>query len=619
MIAKMKKLRILALSSRKEHVTAQLRELGTVHIRSSQATTANLENLNKQKRLLETALAVLDENHLDENNRETIEGVSLETALAYAHEIHENQQKVAETADAKTQLQREINRLRDWGDFSPGDFDGLAEAGIELYPAEITRNQLGDIPQDQDYILLGKEKKRLKIVFLGKPELATVELLQLPKASLSEFKDQLNQLYQQEKKLTAELNRLAEQGNYLHTALLALGKDLEFADVEANLLELEDMAELCQIEGYFPADKSTELGDFASQAGVGMVIQNPGEEDTVPTLTRNPRAVNIVKPIFSFMGTTPGYREQDISFWFLIFFTLFFAMIIGDAGYGAILGIIAVGITLRSKIQNGVVHDGILLFDLLALGTVVWGAVTGNWFGYGAIADIPFLARFVIPGLDSFEVEKSAEVTQTIQYICFVIAIVHLLLAHLLSFIKKIREAPRIHGFADPGWIAVICGLFFLVLNVVISVEKYPVPDFALYLMAGGIAVVFIFANQQGDGFFKGILRSLNPGEIINTLLSGISAFADVISYIRLFAVGLASVEIAKSFNSMAEGIMANNGPGGIVAGVFVLALGHTLNLAMGGLSVIVHGIRLKMLEFSSHLGNEWVGFEYRPFKNETL
>ena len=95
--------------------------------------------------------------------------------------------------------------------------------------------------------------------------------------------------------------------------------------------------------------------------------------------------------------------------------------------------------------------------------------------------------------------------------------------------------------------------------------------------------------------------------------LDSISAFSDIISYIRLFAVGLATVEIAKSFNSMAAGL--GDGAAGIIGGILILIFGHTLNLAMGGLSVIVHGVRLNMLEFSGHLGIEWTGIPYKPFK----
>ena len=198
----------------------------------------------------------------------------------------------------------------------------------------------------------------------------------------------------------------------------------------------------------------------------------------------------------------------------------------------------------------------------------------------------------------------------------FSLGIVHLILAHTLAFLKKLREAPRIHAFADVGWSSTLIGLYFFVLNLVVSAEKFPVPPATLPLIFGGLIVVVLFAGQEGDGFFRGVLRTLNIGNLIYTALTAISSFADIISYIRLFAVGLASVEIARSFNNMAEGIMQSGGAVGTILGIVVLCIGHSLNLVMGGLSVLVHGLRLKMLEFSGHLGNEWTGFAYKPFRN---
>jgi V/A-type H+-transporting ATPase subunit I len=131
--------------------------------------------------------------------------------------------------------------------------------------------------------------------------------------------------------------------------------------------------------------------------------------------------------------------------------------------------------------------------------------------------------------------------------------------------------------------------------------------------MAGGLGLVVIFSEQEGK-FFKGVLKGL--GGLFPTFLDSIGAFADIISYIRLFAVGLATVEIAKAFNAMASDMGAS--VVGFIGAILVLLIGHGLNLAMGAMSVVVHGVRLNMLEFSGHLGMEWSGVAYTPFSNGT-
>jgi len=132
-------------------------------------------------------------------------------------------------------------------------------------------------------------------------------------------------------------------------------------------------------------------------------------------------------------------------------------------------------------------------------------------------------------------------------------------------------------------------------------------PHFALYLLGGGILLILVFENFQKN-VLKGML-----GTLTQLPLSVIGAFSDVVSYIRLFAVGYATVVVAESFNSMAVGDGINSLIGGLIAAL-ILFFGHALNIILALMAVIVHGIRLNMLEFSNHLGMQWSGKEYKPF-----
>jgi V/A-type H+-transporting ATPase subunit I len=248
---------------------------------------------------------------------------------------------------------------------------------------------------------------------------------------------------------------------------------------------------------------------------------------------------------------------------------------------------------------------------VLSIATIVWGAITGNWFGYAPIADLPVLRDLVIPSI-SVDNEVSTEV---IQYLCFVIGTAHLAIAHVWNFVRRIRRGPKIAAPTELGWLSMVLGLYYLVLQLVLDPAEYPMPDYALYMIIAGAAVVLIFGRQEpGQNFLVGVGKGL--ANIMPTALDGISAFSDIISYIRLFAVGLATLAIAEAFNGMATGVADSiGGVGGVAAAVAILLLGHTLNLAMGALSVVVHGVRLNMLEFSGHLGMEWTGVEYAPFR----
>jgi V/A-type H+-transporting ATPase subunit I len=178
-----------------------------------------------------------------------------------------------------------------------------------------------------------------------------------------------------------------------------------------------------------------------------------------------------------------------------------------------------------------------------------------------------------------------------------------------------ISRLPKIAAFSQLGWLSILWGMYFLVRLIVLENGDFgnlqswvPGP----YLLAAGLGLIIVFDEQKGS-FFKGL--GLGLAKLPLKLLDSISSFSDIISYVRLFAVGLASLEVAKAFNAMADN-MGFNMPAGLGA-AFILFFGHTLNIVMGVLSLMVHGVRLNMLEFSGHLGMEWAGIAYKPFQNQ--
>ena len=357
--------------------------------------------------------------------------------------------------------------------------------------------------------------------------------------------------------------------------------------------------QLAYLQGYVPGKKLETLRKCAAENGWALLVQQPAEEDPVPTLVENPRWIRIISPVLSFLGTVPGYREFDFSFWFLLFFSLFFAMLIGDAGYG--LCFLVLTLFSRLKFRKAPGGPFVLLF-VLSIATVIWGTLTGTWFGVEYLATHGFLSRFVLPQIASFGVDNAG----TIMVICFVIGAVHLSIAHLIN---TFRYLPDLRGIAQIGWFAVVWGMYFVIRFIVLQLPLNPV---GVWLVGGGLILVVLFEEQRGK-FFKGLLVGL--ANLPLKLLDSVSAFSDVISYVRLFAVGLATLEVAKSFNAMASDIGFGL-PTGLIAAM-ILFLGHALNIMMGALSVIVHGVRLNMLEFSGHLGMEWTGIPYKPFSEK--
>lgn len=598
----MKKATLLVLSSKAKAAVAQLRNLGLLHLVITETQSTDVKSLQERVAQVERALSVLPA--VTEKAEAALP--TREEAEATINRIFTTNQGIKALRDQLIQLEREAANLQEWGEFDPAVILELNRKGIPISLAILSKKQLEGLAQEENGVLAFPIRTSGSLVhtaLVGKlPEECDFSIFPLPSSSLGEVRQRIIQTKQQ---LNEENNLLAEtaqQQPQLELYKAWLLKQVESAEVEASL---EEHGTVVSITGYLPAEKAGLLKSHAKQHGWGLILSDPGPDDEVPTLTRNPRFISIIQPVFEILGTIPGYYEQDISGWFLLFFCFFFAMIIGDAGYGMVMFL--GGLTLLSKQRKqGSISAAPILLMVLSGATVVWGSITGNWFGYEPIAQLPGFRSLVIPALNSFNPRSVAAV----QKFCFVLGTTQIALAHLLSMLKyaKNRQSKAIAEF---GWMCLALALYYVVLNVVISATSYPIPSYVMPMIVIGMLLVLLFQNQEGDSFLKGLLRSL--GEFIPTALSGVSSFSDIISYIRLFAVGLAGIEIAKSFNAMATGIM-QSGAFGVVAGILVVLFGHSLNLAMAALSVMVHGVRLNMLEFSNHVGNQWAGFAYKPF-----
>ncbi|MGE4357966.1 MAG: V-type ATP synthase subunit I, partial [Candidatus Omnitrophota bacterium] len=346
---------------------------------------------------------------------------------------------------------------------------------------------------------------------------------------------------------------------------------------------------LSYLRGYIPSDSADYFLSIARKEGWGVVVEDPSPEDNVPTLLRNPRWVSILNPLFKLLEIFPGYREVDISLLFLIFLSLFFGILIGDAGYGAIYLILT--FLAKKKWQEKIKDKAIFsLFYILSLSAIIWGLLTGTIFGQ------EWTLKFFKPIVPYLRNEK------IVQSLCFFLGSLHLSIAHFWKFLLKL---PHPSSLAELGWISFLWGVYFLARMLILG-DSFP--EFAKFFFISGFILVLFFTQPQ-----RNVIKSIRKG-LGALLLNLVNSFTDVVSYIRLFAVGLASVAIADSFNRMAMDFGVRDFFSGLIVS-FILVLGHTLNILLGPMSVLVHGVRLNLLEFCNHLEVKWLGFPYKPLK----
>ena len=426
----------------------------------------------------------------------------------------------------------------------------------------------------------------------------------IPEKGLDELEREQQDCAEGLRECEAFLTRAAQHLPDIRAQLLKTQNDAEYSAV-SNTSQGQDG--LVWLSGYLPVSEAEGFKKAAAQAHWAWAMDDPaGDDEKVPTKVQYNKVTKLMIPVFDILGTVPGYREYDISFWFLGFFTLFFAMIIGDAGYGCLFLLAALVLTLKGKGSSNAVQ----LLWVLSAATVIWGALTGTWFGLEQAMDVPLLKSLVIPTFANYPAYFDVSTTtqqNTIMKFCFILGTVQLSLACVMNIRRKLKEKD-LSWVSDLGWLAAIDALYFVVLYLVIGQQVNLLPV-AGVVIAGFLLVVCFGGMSPDKSFVQGLKAGL--GNAFTVFLNTISAFGNIMSYIRLFAVGMASLAIAQSFNDMAFSL---NGPL-VIAAVLVLLIGHGLNIVMGLLSVVVHGVRLNLLEFSGQLGMEWAGIAYDPFK----
>jgi V/A-type H+-transporting ATPase subunit I len=469
----------------------------------------------------------------------------------------------------------------------------LKEAGIQVRFYLADRKALGSVPEDMAIHIVSDEKIVAFAAFSQDDRRLEFREDPIPEIEYAEFDTRLKNALSEMERIHKRFKAIAKLRPHLEAYRELLEKNIEFELVKHSVGQEERFVYL---QGYCPDEAIGSISQKAEKEGWGIIVEEPDDPDEAPTLIRNPRWIRIIDPLFQFMGTLPGYAEYDISFWFLLFFSVFFAILIGDAGYGLVFLIISILLMFKTK---GRAREPVFLLLVLSGTTIIWGLLSGTWFGLEKIAQIPFLNSMIIDQIDSF-----AESNQTfMMFLCFTIGVIHLSIAHGM---RALRVLPSPRALGEVGWIAILWSLFFLAGKLVIN---RPIPDFMSILFITGTVLTLLFSNFQKN-VLKGVMATVG-----DLPLSIISSFSDIVSYLRLFAVGYASVIVAQSFNDMALGAGIHSVLSGLIAAL-VLFFGHSLNIVLGVMSVVVHGVRLNMLEFSGHLNMQWAGQHYRPFKD---
>lgn len=585
MIVAMKKVTLITLSREADRAVVSLGRLGVVHIEHQQPPRgAAISGLQDEIALVKNALTVLSQK-ISINKNKPVGQKEVQDWRIITKHIIDHDKRLQQLEDYAVTLRNNISAWEHWGDFDPADFKKLAEGGISLGLYQIPEKEIGKIPA---HIIVKEIFSREGIAHCLLISREKIEVpfkeLPLPKMGLKEMQQRLSHDTGVMEDMRRNLAGHICYFELLKKTLRELENKLEFQEAARGMA---DAGELAYLRGFIPIDSSLLIRNLAQDNHWGIVLEEPSDEDRVPTLLRNPRWVNLINPVFKLLAIIPGYRELDISPLFLIFLSLFFGMIIGDAGYGAVY--ILLTFWMQKKVGSKISDKRVFpLFYLFSSCAVFWGLITGTVFGQEWFLKAGF--KPLLPVLND---------TKYLQAFCFFLGAFHLTLGQAW---QGIRKFPSLTALADAGWICVLWSAFFIAKTLILD---DPYPGFVNRLIASGVILVIFFSSPQRN-ILKGVAQGLGT-----VALSLMNNFTDVVSYIRLFAVGLAGVAISDTVNTLAQEVGGKN----ILAYALIIFAGHTINIVLGPMSVLVHGVRLNVLEFSGHANLSWSGVAYKPLK----
>lgn len=501
-------------------------------------------------------------------------------------------------------VNKEIALIEPWGDFSQKTIESLRENRIKIKFYTISAKRFNENWYQQYPIeVISRHAGQVYFVLLEKGYLAEditeAEELRAPEKPLSVL---LSEKYAVEDEIAAMQKLFDQHASESLTAIERyLRQMLESAKFDTAIIHTRPQAneKVMMLEGWVPQQNKEQLLNYLEEKNILYVEQEAVAEDKVPIKLENDRFSRLFEPIGDFYEL-PNHKELDLVPFFAPFYMMFFGFCLGDAGYG--LFIVLMATIFKPKFPA---YKSILtLAQFLGLATVLFGMLTGTFFGINLIeADIAWLE-----GLRGFMIDSSQ-----LFNLAIILGVIQIVFGMVLKVINITKRQGFRFAFSTIGWLLLLLGGGTLVgLNTSGNIDStlYSYLMYSILIVSG--LLILILNNPQ-----RNILINFGAG-LWDTygMLTGL--MGDLLSYLRLFALGVSSAILGMVFNEMALSMKPDNIILGPLVMIIILVFGHSITIFMAGLGAFVHPIRLTFVEFYKNAGFSGGGKRYEPFKKLT-
>jgi len=508
------------------------------------------------------------------NRRRQVRDPKKFDAQAIEHKTLALLDKIQDLEDERDFLIGRIANLRPWGEFSFPSREALNNLRLWFYVVphnDIKKVETTDliwevIFRDNRFCYVG-------VISESQPEGMPVERVRTGNKSLSQLEDRLEDVELELEDLQAERAGLTRWCTLFARSIDRLEDQAAVIDATRQTYSEDPIFAL---QAWTPGHTVDRLQQYANDKGLVFETAEPQPEEIPPTLMQNPEGLTGGQDLVSFY-TTPKYWLWDPSIIVFFSFALFFAMIFSDAGYSASLGLIAAAFWKKMGQSVAGRRFRIVLATLVGAG-VIYGVIVGSYFG-------------VSPGEDSLPGKlKIIDMLdfKVMMQLSIILGVFHLVVANAVTA-WHFRRTNR--AVLSGAWVFIFLGGIVLWLTASYGDTLTFLQPYGMGALVLGLIGVVLFNSPEGP-LWKRLLKGLGG-------LTGLStAFGDALSYLRLFALGLASASLAGTFNAMA-GQVKEALPGiGLLFALLIALLGHSLNFALSLMSGFIHGLRLNFIEF---------------------
>jgi V/A-type H+-transporting ATPase subunit I len=598
-IATLKKVSLCALIAEKKQILDDLQGVGALHLVSLREPLAEPEKAaperpeNTYKALKFLAACPNKRHQIKQNTDFNIEEIVKKTIAI--------QQNIRDVSDKRDFLIERIKAVGPWGDFKLPEDNHLA--GYKLWFYIVPVGKLKILPKHDlvweivhhdnrfaHVVVVAKEEPQANAMPVLRTHTGTLSLTEL-QACLDEAELELEDCRAERESLTRWI--------YLITRNLARTEDraVQLHAAEQTL----DTPEVFAIQGWIPEQEIKQLSEYADQNNLAVLIEDPEPDETPPTLMVNSQQWTAGEDLVKFYQT-PGYWDWDPSVPVFFSFALFFAMIMSDAGYACVFAVLLATYWQRmGKTVTGL-RMRALITTLISF-SFIWGVMIGSYFGVTP-AETSLFGKLKILEINDFD---------SMMRLSVCIGVLHLSYAHLHKAWRLRQQA--LTWLVPVGWILIMFGGLLLWFEQSFEQPADWFSPVAKVQIGLGFAVIFLFSSRR---------KIKKPLDVIMRILDGFQGitgvtkiFGDILSYLRLFALGLAGASLSLTFNDLAMQAREIEGPG-LLYSLLILLLGHGLNILLTLMSAVVHGLRLNVIEFFNW-GLTDEGYPFKAFSKKEI